>query len=215
MSLIRRWLRRTDRALDIAPAEGGTRWWERNRQTVEVVGVWLEAMGVLAAAVVALSQYQANSTAERVKQTLAYRDRFQDERLYNARRSLEDAWNARSREVFAILNQPDGEARLASFLKTAVAEAHLDPAITNIVDFYDELQACTTSDLCDHDTAVRFFGKYAADLHGLLTPYFQAQRDELRDPQIASGVDYFSREYRRSGGKGGVLAAAKDSPARN
>lgn len=224
MALIRRWLRRTNRALDLdppcpdddadsppaatpapaaadrgrpAPDPDRPSWWERNRQYIEVGGVWLESMGVVVAALVAINQYQANSRAERVRQTLSYLDRFQEDRLYDARRTLEDAWNAKSDQVFALMAAPGGEARLTAFIAETIAAEKLDPQITTVVDFYDELQACTEASLCDHDTAVRFFGKYANDLDGLLTPYFQQQRNDLHDPLIASGIDYFSVEYRR------------------
>jgi hypothetical protein len=111
---------------------------------------------------------------------------------------LESTWNAKRDEVFALIQKPDGETALSKFLEQTIGEKGLDPAISTVMDFYDELHACTTSGLCDRDTAVRFFGKYAYDFHGLLAPHIEVQRAELRDRQIGSGVDFFSREYRHA-----------------
>jgi len=199
MPLIRRWLRRTYRAMeDDTGATRANSWWERNRQSVEIVGVWVEALGVVTAAVLGIHQYRENSRADKVNVTFKYLDRFQEERLFAARGRLESAWNTRRGEVFALLQQPDGETELAKFLEKTIGDNGLDPDIGTVMDFFDELQACTTSGLCDRDTAVRFFGKYAYDFHGLLAPHIALQRKELRDPQIGSGIDFFSREYRRA-----------------
>jgi hypothetical protein len=200
MALIRRWLRRTNRAMEEEP-KGETQtssWWDRNRQSVEIVGIWVEALGVVTAAVLGIQQYRENSQADKVNITLKYLDRFQEDRIFKARGDLDAAWNARREEVFALLQQPDGEAKLESFLEKTIAESGLDPAIATVMDFFDELQACTTSGLCDRETAIRFFGKYAYDFHGLLAPYIALQRKALRDLQIGSGVDFFSREYRQA-----------------
>ena len=72
------------------------------------------------------------------------------------------------------------------------------PGIESISDVTSNM-ACTTSGLCDCETATRFFGKYAYDFHGLLAPHIEAQRAELRDKEIGSGVEFFSREYRHKG----------------
>ena len=72
-----------------------------------------------------------------------------------------------------------GEAQLAKYLEKEIEKQHLEPLIATVMDFYDELHACTTAELCDRDTAVRFFGKYAWDFHGLLAPHIKAQREEL------------------------------------
>ena len=200
MALIRRWLRRTNRAMEKESRDvtQTSSWWERNRHSVEIIGIWVEALGVVTAAVLGIQQYRENSQADKVNITLKYLDRFQEERIFKARGDLDAAWNARREEVFALLQQPDGEAKLAAFLEKTIADGSLDPAIGTVMDFFDELQACTTSGLCDRDTAIRFFGKYAYDFHGLLAPHIALQRKELRDVQIGSGVDFFSREYRRA-----------------
>lgn len=179
-----------------ADAARPTGWWERNRQSIEIIGIWVESLGVLAAALLGIQQYRENSRAEQVDITLKYLERFQEDRIFSARSQLENAWNARRDEVFALLQQPDGETALSQFLEKTIADNGLEPAIATVMDFFDGLQACTTSGLCDQDTALRFFGKYAYDFHGLLAPHIALQRKQLRDPQIGSGVDYFSREYR-------------------
>jgi hypothetical protein len=181
---------------DPADEKPANSWWEQNRQWIEVAGVWAEALGVLTAAVLGIHQYRENSRADQVNITLKYLDRFQEERVFAARSALEAAWNAHRDEVFALMQLPDGDAEFAQFLERTVGEKGLEPAISTVLDFYDELQACTTSALCDRDTAIRFFGKYAYDFHGLLAPHIVAQRTELHDAQIGSGVDFFSHHYR-------------------
>lgn len=198
MFLIRRLLQRSDHSQETQHAkvrEGS--WWDRNRPFFEIGATWLEALVALIAAIIAINQYLANSRAEQVNMTLKYLDRYQTERVYNARKTLEDSWSARSKEVFEIMKAPDGESRLATYLEETIAQLQLDPQIATIMEFYDELQACTTAGLCDRDTAVRFFGKFAWDFRGLLAPHIQHQRSEYHDDLIGSGIDYFSLLYYR------------------
>lgn len=211
MSLIRRLLRKADQAIDGTPAESrGVSWWERNRKALEAGSTLIQAIGVLVAGSLAVNEYLDNSLAERVNVTLKYVDRFQTERVVEARRTLEQAWNARSKEVSEILAGADGETRLAAYLEEAIAQLQLSEPIGTILDFYDELEACTVAALCDRETAVRFFGKYAWDFRGLLAPHIERERQELRDELIGSGVDYFSLQYQRmreTNGKGKAKAA--------
>lgn len=197
MPFTRRWLRTIHRANGTTQLGSEPKsWWERHRHSLEILGVWIEAIGVLTAALAAIQQYKANSRAEQVNKTLKYLDRFQEDRVFNAKRTLEDAWNAKRDDVFNLMKGKGGEAGLAKYLADTIRKQSLEPSIATVMDFYDELEACTSSDLCDRETAVRFFGKYAWDFHGLLHPYIEAQRAELHDRFIGVGIDYFSRLYR-------------------
>lgn len=198
MPLSRRWLRTMRRSRERAgtTTTKHTNWWERNRQNLEVLGVWTEALGVLIAAVAAIQQYKANSSAEQVNKTLKYLDRFQEDRVFNARQTLDEVWNAKRDEVFSLLESKAGDMAYAKYLAAIIEKEKLATPIATVMDFYDELEACTSADLCDRDTAVRFFGKYAWDFHGLLHPYIEDQRGELHDAFIGVGIDHFARSYR-------------------
>jgi hypothetical protein len=210
MSRIRRLLRNIDQATETIPVivnEVGALL--HNPAFMQIVAKWLKVFVALIAAMIAVNQYMANSQAKRVSMTLKYLDRYQTERIYNARRVLVDSWGARKKEVFEIMKAPDGEARLASYLEASIAQLQLAPQIATILDFFDELQACTSAGLCDRDTAVRFFGKFAWDFRGLLIPYIQSQRSALQDDQIGSGIDYFSLLYQQF-----IQATSKSDPHR-
>ncbi|MFO1418641.1 MAG: hypothetical protein U1E83_08220 [Methylotetracoccus sp.] len=193
MSLSRRWRKALGGPTRPDPVSKSR--WEFYRQLLEVLGIWIEAIGVLTAAVIAIQQYQENSRAEQVNKTLKYLDRFQEDRVFNARRTLEQAWHERRNEVFEI-ESAQGEAALVKFLEDEIEKQHLEPLIATVMDFYDELHACTMADLCDRDTAVRFFGKYAWDFYGLLAPHIKSQRAQMHDDFIGLGVRFFSRAYR-------------------
>lgn len=198
MPLSRRWLRAMRRSRERAgtTTSKSATWWERNRQNLEVLGVWTEALGVLIAAVAAIQQYKANSSAEQVNKTLKYLDRFQEERVFGARQTLDAVWNAKRDEVFALMESKSGEKAFAQYLTNTIEKEKLESPIATVMDFYDELEACTSADLCDRATAVRFFGKYAWDFYGLMHPYIEAQRADLRDAFIGVGIDHFARSYR-------------------
>lgn len=198
MPLSRRWLRTMRRSRERAgtTTTRNTSWWERNRQNLEVLGVWTEALGVLIAAVAAIQQYKDNSSAEQVNKTLKYLDRFQEERVFKARQTLDEAWTERRDEVYSLLESKLGDAAFAKYLTRTIEKEKLASPISTVMDFYDELEACTSANLCDRDTAVRFFGKYAWDFYGLLHPYIEDQRRELHDAFIGVGIDHFARSYR-------------------
>jgi sulfur relay (sulfurtransferase) DsrF/TusC family protein len=198
MSRIRRLLRNIDQATETIPVivnEVGALL--HNPAFMQIFAKWLKVFVALIVALIAVNQYMANSQAKQVSMTLKYLDRYQTERVYNARRVLVDSWSTKKKEVFEIMKAPDGEARLASYLEASIAQLQLAPQIATILDFFDELQACTSAGLCDRDTAVRFFGKFAWDFRGLLIPYIKSQRSALQDDQIGSGIDYFSLLYQQ------------------
>jgi sulfur relay (sulfurtransferase) DsrF/TusC family protein len=210
MSRIRRLLRNIDQATETIPVivnEVGALL--HNPAFMQIFAKWLKVFVALIVALIAVNQYMANSQAKQVSMTLKYLDRYQTERVYNARRVLVDSWSTKKKEVFEIMKAPDGEARLASYLEASIAQLQLAPQIATILDFFDELQACTSAGLCDRDTAVRFFGKFAWDFRGLLIPYIKSQRSALQDDQIGSGIDYFSLLYQQF-----IQATSKTDPHR-
>lgn len=204
----RHWLRRLRNRERARATTGCPSWWERHQHSLEVLRAWTEAIGALIVALMAIQQYKENSSAEQVNKTLKYLDRFREDRVFSARRALEDAWTAKRDEVFALTESQAGESALARYVTDTIEKEKLEPAIATVMDFYDELEACTSADLCDRATAVRFFGKYAWDFHGLMHPYIEAQRAALHDGFIGVGIDQFSRAYRD-------IVRRRESTARN
>ncbi len=155
---------------------------------------WATAMGALLAGAIALHQYLDNSKAEQVKHTLYYLNRFHEEALAKARARLEEVWNPRSDEIFRIQNEK-GETVYGAWVRAVAEKSSVDREVRTIIDFYDELHACSVSGLCEVHTAVRFFGKYASDFRGLLYPVIIEHKARMKDPQIGTGVDYFAKRY--------------------
>ena len=62
----------------------------------DLIATWVAVVGALASGAFAVVQYYSNSSAERVKTTLAYVERFNRPPVFDARLRLEGFWEKRA-----------------------------------------------------------------------------------------------------------------------
>lgn len=149
-------------------------------------------MATLAAGLFALYQYSANSNADRAKETLNFVERFDRDKILDARQKIDFTFYKINEEI---LKKVEDKQAYSKYINKVIKNKSLSSNLNYIFDFYDQLQACSLSNLCDADIAVRFFGKYAFDIVGTVYPYIETQRDKTGDKQFGIGIQYFSDEY--------------------
>jgi hypothetical protein len=173
-------------------------WLDRNKSALELLAVWTESIGVLVAAIFAIQQYADNSAAEQVNKTLSYIDRFHADDVGDAWEKFEKVFDDRKEEIFKVSAGPDSETQFPLFLQRVMDEQELEIPLNKILEFFDELNICAESKLCDEKTAIRFFGKHAWDFSGLMKPYILHLREEYHDPTIGVGILSIGHTFRTS-----------------
>lgn len=164
----------------------------------DLIATWVAVVGALGSGAFALVQYYSNSSAERVKATLAYVERFNRSPVFNARLRLERFWDKRAEVVFQ--NNRRGEKVLTDFVVKSVRESGQAGDIAIVVEFFEDLHVCTCGEVCDETSAKRFFSKYAFDFHGLLFPYVADQRRRLKDNAFGHGLESFAKALGKTNG---------------
>lgn len=155
----------------------------------ELLIAWLTILGTFIGAGYALFQYNSNINAERVKETLVFVDKFDNEQNTKSKQYIEQLFEKIDKKVY-LLNK-DGYGNYNKFLSKTINNTYKHH-LNNILDFYDGLYICATSKLCSNEVAVTFFGKYAYDIVGTLYPYIEEQQIKYRDIKYGEGVIYFS-----------------------
>ncbi len=178
---------------------------ERLKLWSDIIATWVTIIGVFSGGIFAVLQYADRASAERVRETLQYVEKYNEGPLLQARTRLENFWNPRAEEIFA--KQRQGEGMLYAYLDTGIRRNRLEGDASLLNAFFDNLRTCTCAKLCDLATVERFFGKEAADLNGLLFPYAAEQRKRLNDASIGASLELlaksrkpgFARAYCASG----------------
>jgi hypothetical protein len=166
---------------------------EKIKLISDVIATWVAIFGAFAGGIIALIQYTDQLSSARVQETLKYVERFNKEPIQNATARLEQFWNKRAEKV---LNPAGGEQALSSYINSEISKNNLEKDIAPLLSFFDSLQTCTCSKLCDAGITLQFFGKQAYDIHGMYHPYIVSQRDNLRDDSVGSGVESLARSYK-------------------
>jgi hypothetical protein len=157
----------------------------------DLFATWVAIIGAGVSGTFALVQYYSNSSAERAKVALEYVERFNRSPLQDARSRLEKFWDKRAEAVFA--RTKAGDKELTDFVVKTVRGSRLTGDIDLVVEFFEDLHACTCGKVCDEALAKRFFGKYSFDFYGLMFPYLTDQRRRLKDNSFGRGIESFAK----------------------
>lgn len=136
----------------------------------------------------ALVEYRDESSAERVKETLEYVDRYNRDAIQEARLTIEKILDPKAEKIFKRTNA--GET---TFLIKEIRENKLEDDFSLLFHFFENLHACTCAKLCDETTVRRFFAKDAYDHWGFAYPYIADQRGRLKDESFGRGIESIAK----------------------
>ncbi|RWO49223.1 hypothetical protein [Mesorhizobium sp.] len=132
---------------------------------------WVEVsvkLGVIVGGLFALFQFLDGKQSERVKTTLQYVARFEndDTATSKARRALSDSLRLNAGNIKRFSTARVSKEQAAA-LKQKLATTILDgassqtDALLELDSFFDSLRICVQNNLCDRKTASEFFAPYA------------------------------------------------------
>jgi len=132
-------------------------------------------------------QYLEKARDDRVKETLAFFDRYNRDAVLKARLEQNGAWDPLRKEEQRIPgSQYDG------FTYRIILEKKLESSISVLNDFYAALRVCATNDICDHAVALQLFQEDACTFFNRNYSYIDAQRRDYQDSSIGLGTERFA-----------------------
>ncbi|MBY5341190.1 hypothetical protein E0H35_06415 [Rhizobium leguminosarum bv. viciae] len=137
---------------------------------------WIEAvvkLSIVAGGLFAIFQFLDGKQTERVKATLQYVSRFENEdsAANRARRALSDALRVNAGNLQR-LGSAHVSTQQASALKQKLASTILEDAdddmdvLLELDGFFNSLQICVRNEICDRNTSLEYFNSYANWLVG-------------------------------------------------
>lgn len=173
---------------------------EKVKTVSDLFATWVTILGVFIAGIFAGYQYLEKAHAVRVKETLKYVAAFDHGDILRAKSIIDLYWRGKSDEMDS--KKASGDKVLYAYINSAFTTGNLHSPISTIVVFFENLQVCICSSLCDEATAKAFLGKEAYDRYGQAYPYLAEQRKELHDPSFGRALERFQRSYRSDGACG-------------
>lgn len=173
----------------------------RLAEFAEVIGVAILALSAIAA----VYQYWVARGDRHVEQTFAFIERFEEDRLVTAQRSVDELAGRAAQTVASqmVVYEKSGlsqtELRTISdrlFVEAILAQADAKSAgdipasILEITSFFNGMQICIEESLCDRSTAHAFLDTYAASFWQTFEPVIVHMRTQDR-PRLAEGLERF------------------------
>ncbi len=159
---------------------------------------WLELifkMILVLASIGAVYQYFDIKQENRVKQTMEQLKRFNSGKLHTSRLKLSATWGAYQKS-FEILNQQtvaseQDKLRIqAKIVLSIIHQNKLQKDVSELVDFFDNLQVCVKHRICDEEVSRDFFGDYIDYFYHLHKPWIEIQRIAI--PRYACQLQAFA-----------------------
>ncbi len=120
----------------------------------------IKLVAVLVAAAFTLNQYFSHLEEGQVKETLGFYKRLSSNPLFDARMSLNEAWETKWPLISAKFSKPKTKEESAHQLKqwktevvNFISSNKLSSATAELFDYYNALQVCIENDICDKATA--------------------------------------------------------------
>lgn len=161
----------------------------------------LSALAVIFGVVLGLWQLFEARRDRRVDATLAFAQRFSDEKIGDYRRSLDALWLARPAEIAqirALGADAQGQALLTfkqNFILTGSSETpprKVMTAIAEIADFLDQLGLCVASGRCDRAIAAEYFCRYAENFGELYASDLDGIHKTAGHDRLGAGLKAFA-----------------------
>lgn len=158
----------------------------------DLLSKWVTIIGAIAAGLFAVAQYLEKAQAERVKASLEYIQQYDGGVLKAAEIRLEDYSNLWRKELLG----PMSDQEKYDFLVSSIRLNGLQGDLKVLLEFYEKIQVCTCTKICDGTVFRRFLGRKAYNLRGFAMPYIKEKREELKDPSIGRGLDLLGKNFK-------------------
>lgn len=152
-----------------------------------IVGI----LAILIGGTFAVYKYLQAGKSDRIKETLAYVERYHKSPMYDVRMKLEDVWVRHEEQLITKLQGDDKEYE--QFVLKVVSAEKLETDIFAFVSFFESVQACMHTKVCDEVTAKSFFCDDAVSFFHLHYRFIARERSRRNDPALAEMLERFSK----------------------
>lgn len=163
-----------------------------HKDTWATIGSIVQVFAIVVGAAFATYKYLETEKSTRTKESLAFLDRYHKNPIYDARISLEKVWAGREDELRTKLNDSDGIYE--AYILRTIKDNHIEVDIFTLVAFFESLQACTTSKICDKDTAKTFFCNDATSFFHLHYRFLNTIRAKRNDTNFSHLLEVFAKK---------------------
>lgn len=143
-------------------------------------------VGVVVGGVFAGKQYLDSLHKDRVTQAMEYVKRYHEAEMMTARSTLTLNMGA----VIETVTAADTNASIAERFRK---NNSLLVSMTSLLNFYEEVETCVRSNLCDRATVISLFGNDAKGFFSFAYPYVCAERDRWKSANLYRASETFFR----------------------
>ncbi len=170
---------------------------ERNKILTELITEWVKLAALIIAGIFAGIQYLDKQNGERVKETLAYLNRFNTAPVLDARRKISSVWDDHLTQQRDILEKrPYVDSEYRQFMTATVKEAGIGQDVALVIEYFESLEVCIRAKICDGDAAAQFLKQEALNFFRQHATHIQLIRSERRDPRFARDLESFAKRQR-------------------
>lgn len=161
-----------------------------HKDACATVGSIVGILAILVGGIFAAYKYIQEAKADRTKETLAYIDRYQKSPMHDVRMKLEDVWIHHEEQL--VTNLRNGEKDYEQFVLKVIDDEKLEKDVFALIDFFQSVQTCISTKLCDEVTARSFFCADAISFFHLHYRFIARERSKRNDPTLAESLEKFS-----------------------
>lgn len=139
-----------------------------------------------------IHQYNAKVKEDRVREVFTFLAKKDQPPLVEAWREINSKYNTAFKQIKPISSEPkseDRDRRYCDIVRGVIDSPSMQTHFDSIIEFYETLDICITTGLCDRDTARSFFKKDATNLGQAFFCYIQHRREETKDSEYAISLD--------------------------
>lgn len=163
---------------------------ERFKLLSDVVRTWLGAIALILGGGFAIVQYIEKEKADRIKVSLDFFDRYNKSPFYDSRQRIERAWEKNDVELDKILSaNPMDRRKYSKFITTVAKQENIEYDIFQLIAFFESLEICIRSAICDSSAAVSFLHSDAQAFYRLHFSVIHQAREFRGDPSIGRDLE--------------------------
>lgn len=160
----------------------------RIKTVSEIIATWVGLVAVISGGVFAIVEYRDKARMERVRTTLEFLQRANTPPVVDARGAVQAAWVPHHEALKRAVAREESD----NLVIEVVRSSNLQQPLVTLIDFYDSLQICVESMLCEPSVAISLFGRDAQKLYHLHHAFILKQRDDLADRLFALKFENFA-----------------------
>jgi hypothetical protein len=170
--------------------------WTHSKEAADGLVPWLQLGFGIVAGLFAVQQYLDHVADDRVAKVLAFVERYNKDRMLQARLDVEAAWRVNEDLVLNVLGATSDELpdKMGGLVNGIIEANQLEQNLEIIFGFFDELAICANRKICDPRTTKEFFGTAATELYHEHYCYLQRRRERTADNRIGWGLEWFAGE---------------------